>query len=59
MQHAWNAAVAAFAEFIDAFINGELIANGAQPATGVRCEIDPVEWTRTGLVLDVRDGDLI
>ena len=59
MQHAWNAAVAAFAEFIAALVNGELIANGVNPATGVRCEIDPAEWARTGLVLDVRNGDLI
>ena len=59
MQHAWNAAVAAFTEFIDALVNGELIANGVHPATGVRCDLDPAEWTRTGLILDVRNGDLI
>ena len=59
MQHAWNAAVAAFAEFIAALVNGELIANGVYLASGVRCEIEPAEWTRSGLILDVRDGDLI
>jgi hypothetical protein len=59
MQHAWDAAVAAFAEFIAALVNGELIASGVHPATGVRCEIDPAEWARTGLILNVRDGDLI
>ena len=60
MQHAWNAAVAAFAEFIAALVNGELIASGVHPTTGVRCEIDPAEWTRTAwLILDVRNGDLI
>ena len=59
MQHAWDAAVAAFTEFIAALVNGELIANGVHPATGVRGEIDPAEWARTGLVLDVRNGDLI
>ena len=59
MQHAWNAAVAAFAEFIAALVNGELIANGVHSASGVRCEIEPAEWTRSGLILDVRDGDLI
>ena len=38
MQLAWNAAVAAFKEFIDAIENGELIASGVHPATGVRHE---------------------
>lgn len=59
MQHAWDAAVAAFEDFIAALVNGELIARGVYPATGVRCEIDPAEWTRTGLILDVRNSDLI
>jgi len=58
MQHAWNAAVAAFKEFIKALANGELIASGEHPASGVRSEIDRVEWTRTDLILDVRNGDL-
>ena len=48
MQHAWDAAVAAFKEFIDALNNGELIASGVHPATGVRRDLDPAEWTRTG-----------
>ena len=59
MQHAWDAAVVAFKEFIDALTNGELIASGVHPATGVRRDLDPAEWTRTGLILDVRNGDLI
>jgi hypothetical protein len=59
MQHAWNEAVAAFAEFIGALVTGELIASGVHPATGARSEIHPAEWARTGLVLDVRNGDLI
>jgi hypothetical protein len=59
MQHAWDAAVAAFREFIATLVNGELIASGVHPASGVRSEIDPAEWMRTGLILDVRDGDLI
>ena len=58
MQLAWDAAVAAFKEFIKAIINGELIASGVHPATGVRYDIDPAEWTREGLILDVRNGDL-
>ena len=47
MQLAWNAAVAAFKEFIAAIVNGELIANGVHPATGIRHDLDPAEWTRT------------
>jgi hypothetical protein len=59
MQRAWNAAVAAFKEFIKALANGELIANGEHPATSVRHDLDPAEWTRANLILDVRNGDLI
>ena len=59
MQHAWNAAFVAFLRFIDALAFGELIASGVNPNTGARCEIDPAEWMRTGLSLDVRNGDLI
>ena len=59
MQHAWNAALVAFVVFINALVRGELIASGVHPSTGVRCEIDPAEWTRAGLILDVRNGDLI
>ena len=59
MQHAWNAAVAAWKGLIAALVNGELIANGVYQATGIRDDLDPAEWTRTCLMLDVRDGDLI
>jgi hypothetical protein len=59
MQHAWNAAFVAFVVFIDALAFGELIASGVNPNTGARCEIDSAEWMRTGLILDVRNGDLI
>ena len=58
MQLAWDAAVAAFREFIKAIKNGELIANGVHPATGVRHDLHPAEWTRQALILDVRNGDL-
>ena len=58
MQLAWDAAVAAFKEFIEAIKKGELIANGMHAATGVRQDLDPAEWTREGLILDVRNGDL-
>ena len=53
MKPAWDAAVAAFKEFIKAFANGELIASGKYPATGVRYDLDPAEWTRAGLILHV------
>jgi hypothetical protein len=59
MKPAWDAAVAAFKEFIKALINGEWIANGEQQPTGVRRDLNPAEWTRTGLILDVYNGDLI
>jgi hypothetical protein len=59
MQTAWDAAVAAWKEFVRALGNGEYIATATHPATGKRHELDPAEWLRTGLVLDVRNGDLI
>ena len=59
MKPALDAAVAAFKEFIKALVNGELIANGEHPATSVRHDLDPAEWTRANLILDVRNGDLI
>ena len=59
MQHAWDTAVAKWKAFIAALANGELIANGVHPGTGVRSELHPTEWARTGLVLDVRNGDLL
>jgi hypothetical protein len=60
MQHALNAAIAAFTEFIAALRNGELIARGAPP-NGLRCDLDRAEWTPTDLdlILDVRKGELI
>src|SRR5262249_44254989 len=59
MKPAWDAAVVALEELRKALINGELIANGEHPATGVRHDLDPAEWTRANLILDVRNGDLI
>jgi hypothetical protein len=58
MQLAWDAAIAAFNELIKAIQNGEWIASGVHPVTGVRHDLDPAEWTREGLILDVRNGDL-
>jgi hypothetical protein len=58
MQLAWDAAVAAFKEFIKAIKNSELIANGTHPATGVRHDLHPAEWMREGLILNVHNGDL-
>jgi hypothetical protein len=60
MQHARDAAISAFTEFIAALRNGELIARGVPP-NGLRCELEPAEWMRIDLdlILDVRNGDLI
>jgi hypothetical protein len=58
MQRAWNAAVAAFKELIKALANGDLIANGLHPVSGVRSDLDRAEWTCAGLTLDVRNGIL-
>jgi hypothetical protein len=59
MRHALEAAAAAFEEFIKALKNGKLIASGVHPATGARYDLDPAEWTRKGLILEVQNGDLI
>jgi hypothetical protein len=59
MQAAWDAAFTAWQALVGALRNGELIASGVHPGTGVRSELHPTEWARTGLVLDVRNGDLI
>jgi hypothetical protein len=59
MQRAWDAAVTAWRAFIALIVNGELIASGVHPVTGVRRDLDPAEWTRSGLILDVRNGDLL
>ena len=59
MQQAWDAAVAAWQKFIAELAKGEMIASGMHPISGVRTEIDPFEWSRTELELDVRNGDLI
>jgi len=58
MQHARDAAMAAFTDLIGRIANRELIASGVHPATGLRRDLDPAELTRTHLVLDVRNGDL-
>ena len=59
MLRAWDTAVARWKAFIAALANGELIADGVHPGTGVRSELHPTEWARTGLVLNVRNGDLL
>ena len=58
MQRALDAAVVAFKGFIEALRTGELVANGMYPATGVRDDLNPVEWRREGLILNVFNGDL-
>jgi hypothetical protein len=58
MQRALDTAVVAFKGFIEALRTGELVANGMYPATGVRDDLNPVEWMREGLIFDVFNGDL-
>jgi hypothetical protein len=59
MQLAWDAAIAAWREFIAELANGVVNSIGTHPVSGIRTEIDPSEWSRTELVLNVRNGDLI
>jgi hypothetical protein len=59
IQQAWDAAVAEWRKFIAELANGEMIASGMHPISGSHTELDRAEWMRTGLVLDVRNGDLI
>ena len=59
MQQAWDAAVVAWRKFIGELANGEMIAIGMHPVSGIRTEMVGFEWSRAELVLDVRNGDLI
>jgi hypothetical protein len=59
MEKTWDAAVTAWRKFIGELANGEMIAEGMNPISGIRTEMGPFEWSRTDLVLDVRNGDLI
>jgi hypothetical protein len=58
MQRGWHAAVIAWRAFIAELVIGERIASGVDQISGVRRDLDPAEWTRAGLILDVRNGDL-
>jgi hypothetical protein len=40
-------------------IDGRLIARGTFYRTGSVCEIDPQQWARRGLYIDVSNGDLV
>jgi hypothetical protein len=59
MRAAWDAAVAAWRAFVSALRNGEYIATATHPATGERRDLEPAEWMRTGLVLEVHDCALL
>jgi hypothetical protein len=58
MESAWNAAVAAKNAFVAKLRAGGLIATATYATTGARRDLEPAEWMRTGLVLEVRDGTL-
>jgi hypothetical protein len=59
MHVAWTAAAHAFQEFIQELRTGKQTATGVPASGGLRCPLDPAEWLRAGLLLDVRNGDLI
>ena len=54
----WDAAVAAVEGVHSRARQRRTHRQRVHPATGVRSDLDPAEWARTGLVLDVRNGDL-
>ena len=58
MARAWDAAVRAKDAFVADLRAGVLIATATYATTGERRDLEPAEWMRTGLVLDVRDGIL-
>src|SRR5262249_153732 len=57
MQHAWDAAVPAWGDFLPDLGNGGPRPSGGDPASGVASELARAEWTRGGMVVDVRNGD--
>jgi hypothetical protein len=59
LQAAWAAAEQPWRAFVAALRSGTLVATGRHAASGVRGVIDSIEFARTGLVLDVRNGDLL
>jgi hypothetical protein len=59
MQAAWDAAARAYAAMVQELRTSKLTATGAPAGGGARCPLDPTEWSRVGLLLDVRNGDLI
>jgi hypothetical protein len=59
LKAAWAAAEQPWREFVAALRSGELGATGRHAASGVRGVIDPVEFARIGLVLDVHNGDVL
>jgi len=58
MARAWDAAVRAKDAFVADLRAGVLIATATYATTGERRDLEPAEWMRTDLVLDVRDGML-
>jgi hypothetical protein len=58
MARAWDAAVAAKDAFVADLRAGVLIATATYATTGERRDLEPAEWMRTGLVLEVHDGTL-
>ena len=59
LQAAWAAAEQPWRAFVAAWRNGDWVATGRHAVSCVRGDIDPVELARTGLILDVRNGDLL
>jgi hypothetical protein len=59
LQVAWAAVYRPWRNLVAALRSGELALTGRHPVSGVRSDIDPAELARAGLVLNVRNGDLV
>jgi hypothetical protein len=59
LQSAWDAAVDGFRAFVAELRSGAWSATGMPAGGGPRGPLDPADWAGPGLLLDVRNGDLL